>query len=312
MIGSGLKKLALENGMKVDAGVAYGLLRGYAAAMYEGAGFKAINVITKIPDAEKMRAFMNALNDAQKRKEFRIGGVNIDTQRIQVAFTDNPGTMGKIRAFMDWFFPLLDEADAEKGDVCGQCGGTIVDNGTWILLNGNVHHIHSFCVNTVQEQISSENTRRKEEVTGSYGRGAVGALLGAALGAVVWAVVLMAGYLASLVGLLIGFLSSKAYDLFKGKQGKGKVAILIIAVIFGVVLGTVAGYGLLIAKEMNENGTDMAHYAQVAELVLQDPEVINEMIRNLALGLLFSGLGVFGLLRKEGKNVADIKVKILK
>ena len=93
---------------------------------------------------------------------------------------------------------------------------------------------------------------------------------------------------------------------------QGKVAILIIAVIFGVVLGTVAGYGFMIAKVMNENGTDMAHYAQVAELVLQDPEVINELIRNLVLGLLFSGLGVFGLLRKESKNVADMKMKILK
>ncbi len=312
MIGSGLKKLALENGMKVDAGVAYGILRGYAAAMYEGAGFKAINVITKVPDAEKMRALMNALNDAQKRKEFRIGGVNIDTCRIQIAFTDNPGTMDKIRAFLDWFFPLLDEAEAEKGNICGQCGGMIVDEGTWVLLNGNVCHIHSACVNKVQEQISSENTRRKEETTGSYGRGAVGALLGAALGAVVWAVVLMAGYLASLVGLLIGFLSIKAYDLFKGKQGKGKIAILIIAVIFGVVLGTVAGYGLLIAKVMNENGTDMAYYAQVAELVLQDSEVIGEMIQNLVLGLLFSGLGVYGLLRRESKSVADMKMKILK
>ena len=36
MIGSGLKKLASENGMKVARGVAYGALRGYAATLSEG------------------------------------------------------------------------------------------------------------------------------------------------------------------------------------------------------------------------------------------------------------------------------------
>jgi len=55
-----------------------------------------------------------------------------------------------------------------------------------------------------------------------------------------WAVVLNLGYVASLVGLLIGFLALKGYDLLKGKQGKGKVAILIVAIVFGVLLGTFA------------------------------------------------------------------------
>ena len=36
MIGSGLKKLANENGMKVAHGVAYGSLRSYAATLSEG------------------------------------------------------------------------------------------------------------------------------------------------------------------------------------------------------------------------------------------------------------------------------------
>lgn len=312
MVGSGLKKLAIENGMKVDAGVAYGILRGYAVNMYEGAGFKAICIITKISDGDKLQALMTSLEAADKRKEFRIGGVNVGTDRIQVAFNDNPGTMSKIRGFLDWFFPLLDEAEAIKADVCSQCGNTILDDGAWILLNGVAYHVHSACINTVQEQISSENTRRKEEVTGSYGRGAVGAFLGAVLGAVVWAVVLALGYVASIVGLLIGFLSSKGYDLLKGKQGKGKIAILIVAVILGVILGTVAGNCIMVAKAMSEEGIAMEYYAEIAQMVLQDPEVIEETMRNLALGLLFSGLGVFGLLRKESRNVADIKVKVLK
>ena len=73
----------------------------------------------------------------------------------------------------------------------------------------------------------------------------LGMAAGAALGAVVWAIVLSFGYIASLVGLLIGFLAEKGYSLCKGRQGKGKIAILILAVVFGVVLGTFIGVGVL-------------------------------------------------------------------
>ena len=38
MIGSGLKKLAQENGMTVSNGVAYGSLQGYAATLSQGRG----------------------------------------------------------------------------------------------------------------------------------------------------------------------------------------------------------------------------------------------------------------------------------
>lgn len=47
MIGSGLKKLAKENGLRVSNGVAYGSLRGYAATLSEGSGFKQIVISTK-------------------------------------------------------------------------------------------------------------------------------------------------------------------------------------------------------------------------------------------------------------------------
>ena len=50
MIGSGLKKLARENGMSIASGVAYGDFRGYAATFSEGSGYKLLAVTTKFPD----------------------------------------------------------------------------------------------------------------------------------------------------------------------------------------------------------------------------------------------------------------------
>lgn len=223
MIGFGLKKYAKENGMKTDAVMAYGVLHGYAVSMWEGADYKSIAVTTKVLDPDKRHALTVALNDVAKRKEFRIIGVNMDISNIHVAFADRPGTIGRIRSFVDWFFPLLDEVEATKADICGECGQPIMDEGVWIRLKGPAFYVHKTCVNSIQEQVSSINTSCQEEAIGSYGTGAIGAVLGAVLGAVAWAIVLAMGYIASIVGLLIGFLSTKGYDLLKGKQGKAKL-----------------------------------------------------------------------------------------
>ena len=54
MIGSGLKKLAKEQGMSVAQGVAFGTLRGYAATLSEGMGFKTVAVTTRLEEEKKV------------------------------------------------------------------------------------------------------------------------------------------------------------------------------------------------------------------------------------------------------------------
>ena len=48
MIGTGLKKLANENGMKVANGLAYGTFHGYSAAFWDGSGTKTMMLSTSI------------------------------------------------------------------------------------------------------------------------------------------------------------------------------------------------------------------------------------------------------------------------
>lgn len=62
MIGFGLKKFALANGMKAAHGVAYGNLRGFAVTMSEGGGWKRLSVSTRFPDAEHQMTLQNAVN----------------------------------------------------------------------------------------------------------------------------------------------------------------------------------------------------------------------------------------------------------
>lgn len=310
MIGSGLKKFAQDNGMRVANGVAYGSLRCFAATLSEGSGYKQIVIATKFTDPAKLQELQTQVNQANVSREYRVQNLTFTADGISIIFSDTVGTMKKIEAFVDWFFPLLSTYGATPADYCSECGGQLT-GGCWKLINGVAFHMHESCAEKVRGQIANENETRKQDAEGSYGMGLLGAFLGAALGAVVWALVLTAGYVASIVGLLIGWLAEKGYNLLKGKQGKGKIVILVIVIILGVVLGTFAADAIAVAQLISETEDAVVTYADIPAFILAllmtDAEYQSATISNILMGLLFAGLGVFALLRKTGKEVSGTK-----
>ena len=139
---------------------------------------------------------------------------------------------------------------------------------------------------------------------GSYLRGLIGALLGALVGAVAWCLVMQLGVIASLVGFAIGFVAEKGYTLFKGKVGGGKVVILIIAVIFGVLAGTFGAHYVDWCQAIGEYAP--VSYGEVPGLILDElrtnEEYMIATVKDLALGLLFAFLGVFGVLKSASQQ----------
>ena len=310
MIGSGLKKLASEHNMKVAHGVAYGSMNGFAVTLSEGSGYKRMAISTKIREEEKLGLLQVQLSRRNLQKEFRVKSLELGEKFIDVIFLDNPGTMKKIYAFIEWFFPMLEESGAAKADVCAECGMSVAD-GKWKLINGNAHYMHESCAQRILRDVEMEKEQSKLENRGSYATGLVGALLGAALGAVAWAALLNFGYVASIVGLLIGFLALKGYDLLKGKQGKGKVAILVIAIVLGVLLGTFGGYMWQLAGMIGSGELPGMSYGDLPYLfvfLLSDSEFIAGAAKDILMGLLFAGLGTYGILRNTGKEVAGFKM----
>lgn len=311
MIGSGLKKLANENGMKVAKGVAYGSLRGYAATLNEGSGYKQMVLTTKFTDPAKLQELQGKVNGRNIQRELRVRNITFAPNGVGIVFNDTMGTMKKIRAFIDWFWPMLDEAGATHWDVCTECGTQCV-GGTWKLVDGIAYYLHPSCAEKVLRDIGEEEQARKEADTGNYLTGTIGAFLGASIGSVLWAVVLYAGYVASIVGLAIGFLAEKGYNLLKGKQGKGKVFILILAIIFGVLLGNFASDAITLATMISNGEMGAFGYGDIPALILVlflgEPEYLRATVANILVGLLFAGLGVFSLLRKAGRDVSGSKV----
>lgn len=310
MIARGLKKLAAEYDMKVSSGVAYGSMRGYAATLSEGSGYKRLVLTTRILQPEKLGMLQVQTSRRELAKEFRVQKLKFGENHIDIVFLDNPGTIKRIRAFVDWFFPLLEESGATKADVCVECGTAAV-GGRWKLINGVAYYMHETCAQKILRQAEAEQENAKQESQGSYLSGLLGALLGAALGALVWAGLLYAGYLASIVGLLIGFLAIKGYDLLKGRQGKSKLPVILVAIVFGVVLGTFGGYGLQLAGMISSGELPNWTYSEIPvlfEYLFADSDFLGAAGQDILMGLFFAALGTYGILIKAGKQIQRFKM----
>jgi len=319
MIGTGLKKLAEQHGMRVAQGVAYGNFYGYAATFCEGSGWKRIVVTTRFPEPGKRAQLQETMAQYNLSREYRVKTLDIFDDGISIFFLDNPGTMKKIEAFCQWFFPQLQAFGATGVDTCTECGLPIVDGGCWKLLEESAFHLHPACAQKLSSSLEAEAEQRKLDDTGSYGSGLVGAFLGAILGAILWGVVMQMGYIASIIGFVIGFLAEKGYTLLKGKRGKGKLVILICATVFGVLLGNLGSEAVTWAREIAlyapeavvilENAEVPVTYSDIPMLILyflaNDAEYLRAMLSNCGLGILFALMGVFGILRKTS---AEAKV----
>ena len=315
MISTGLKKLALENGMKVANGVAYGTFRDYSVGFWDGSGTKSMIVCTKFADADGQSNFEAGLGRLQAPKEYRVRELNVLDEGIVIVFNDTVGTLKKMNEFFDVFFPLLDSCGATHADVCSTCGQSFDGSEQWVLVNGVPLKLHRACRDRMQADIRREKTAAEENDTGSYGSGAVGALLGSVAGAIVWALIFLLGRIAAIGGIVIAWLSAKGYDLLHGKQGKGKIVIVLILSLLGVLLGTFGGYYAEIVKEIVSG--ELAGYTVgqvpglIATLFLLSPEFKAEFIKNLAIGFVIAAVGIFLILKNTHDGLKGSTIKDL-
>ena len=310
MIGSGLKKLAAKHNMTVKKGVAYGNMQNYATTLSEGAGYKLIQITTTFPEQHKVQELLNKLNEVDLQKEYRVTDLQIHQDSLIIIFHDNPGTMKKLEAFIEFFFPLLKESGATPYNICTECLCEIT-SGSWKLINNGAFYLHDSCAEKIKREILTEADAKKQEDTGSYVTGFLGAILGASVGSIVWAILLSFGYIASIAGFAIGWCAQKGYSLLHGKNGKGKIAILILSILFGVLLGTVGGEAISLVGAV-VNG-ELAGYALsdipfLILLLLLDSGYLTAVGGNILMGILFAALGVFTLIRNTKQEVSETKV----
>jgi len=190
MINAELRQLADEFGMKCDQGVAYGILEGYAATLLDGTGCSRLMLTTRFDSPAKKDALMDIINQQDLKNEYGIRKLQIAKKVIHVAFRSGPDQIEKIRLFIGWFFPLLEQFGASRADICVQCQEPIPEEDAhWVLRDGaTAFRMHTACAEELKASISGDKKNNQASATGSVGKGLCGALLGALLGVLLWIV----------------------------------------------------------------------------------------------------------------------------
>lgn len=308
MIGADSISLAAEYGFKVSNGVAYGNMCGYAAALSDVSEGKMLVISTAFPREEEKRLLEDELTESNLREAYCVSNISFLDSRIEITFSTESGTMGGIKEFADFFFPLLDKYGATGINVCPLCGREFADNGSWKLVDGIALHLHDGCAENMRRTALAES----QGEPGTLGKGILGAMTGSVISAIPWAIVGYMGYFASIFGLVTGLLTKKFYELFHGRKGKGKVAVIVICALIGVAIGCFGADAIELAVGINKGYYSGITAGQIPAFILWSliyiPEYRSEAIRYLCYGIGFAIIGMFDVLRgiKQEAKGADI------
>lgn len=299
MVGKALKVYAAEKGLAVSNGVVYGIYRGFMLSMHEGSGWKSAAFAVRFADEVSLQAAVGFLNDKAVKKQYRIIGCDAAASGLSVTFSDNPGTMKRIREFIDVFCDKLVALGGVGVTHCSSCGMPLdAGMGVPALMNGIVFYMHEGCL----ERDTASLMRSKEETSknGSVASGILGALLGALLGAIPWAIAYYYGWFVALLGLVIGIAAKKGYELFHGKSNKAKGVVIILATVLGVFLGEAGAiiyaiYDMWLADpEISALGVTVLDAAfTFFHTLFTDSTLIGDMALDIVMGLFFAGLGIY-------------------
>ncbi len=300
-----IKNIANENGMKISKDVAYGTVGGYMATVKGGYEISEISFSGAFTDecASKISAI---LSDKDFVKEHRVMKFRVLRESVTAEFQNTIGTEKKMNGFLKAFPEILKENGVIGDGFCTACGNTIESgaDSNVVLINGIAHRIHSGCTGSLNERADIEQAKHETEEK-HLGKGVLGAFLGSILGGVVWAIVYYIGYFAAIVGALIGFLATKGYEKLGGKVCKAKVAIILIATVFGAVFGQVLGDFAAIYINYIPEGYALVDIPFIYMYYLEDAEFLRTTIADLVIGIIFALGGAYGALRKASKENKD-------
>lgn len=307
MVGSAIKKYAKEKNWQVKNGVAFGTYRGYMMSMQEGGGWKSLSIAARLENEEALKSAYELLNDPNIKKDYRISGSTVSPSAINIAFIDNPGTMKRIIEFVDCFCDGLDSFGAKGAGFCSSCGLELGGAGVPAMMNDTVYLLHEGCMHRDDEQLNIAKEEMKKE--GSAVTGTVGAFIGAIVGAIPWAVAYYLGWFVGWLGFLIGIAAKKGYELLNGKESRTKGVAVIIATIFGVIVAESVAIMVYLGVTWAQEGYTFS----VLDVILTyfytlatNSQALTETLADIALGLVFAGLGIWSTIRDifkaTGKN----------
>ena len=303
MIGSGLKKYAVELGLKISDGIAYGAYKNYLITLHEGSGWKAVGIAVTLTDQLVMEKVDASLSDPEWKKQYRIQQINIAQNLIEIIFADFAGTVKKLKSALEIILDKLLAYQVPGVSHCSYCKNAFDGNHCQIVKIGNyAYGMHDACIRSLENELVKNIDENKDN--GSIGRGVAGAAAGAVIGAIPWAVVYYFGWFVGWLGFVIGIAAKKGYELFKGRETKVKAVVIIIVTMLAVVLAEYATCVFAFWRAASADPELASMHFSIGEIfsalnyaIITDSEVLTGMIVDIALGWVFAGLGIYSTIK---------------
>lgn len=298
MIGMLFQQVANQYGLKTSQGVAYGTLQGYPVTFLDGIGCHRIMVTTRFATPSQKDTLMDIVNAQDLKNLYNLKTLQIAKKVIHIKFRQGADIMARVNAFVEWFFPLLEQNGASKATICPQCQEAMTDEeAQWILRDGAVaFRMHTHCAEELKNSLAISSSS-----SGSLVKGIGGALLGALVGSLLWVIFQYFTFYAPAAGLICGWLSVFLYRKWGGKTGFLQYPIVIVCSVLGIGLGVV----LAEVPALLRLGAGWNVFGVFFENMQTNYGYMSGIWGNLSMGLILGALGIFFSLKSASRKDAD-------
>jgi len=310
MAGIVINNLASQLGLKTVKSIAYGEFNGYMLTLSEKEGNVAASFAAKFKDDDSRSSVYMALDGVLFKREHAIKNIIYKNEYISVLFQKSASAKvtEKITSGIEKITQVFKQNGLLGADSCSICGGDLRENGVLKLYNGVALPMHAECAAELEAARRSD-LEEKEKKQKGYGSGILGAVLGGIIGAIPWGIGYYFGWFVGWFGLLIGFCARKGYELLKGKDGKGKLWIVIAASVAAMLLIQYVSTGIDLYLFISAGELEGAVPADTLWLLndnlLYNAEFRSLILKDVGLGLLFVFLGIGNLIKEIAQQNKD-------
>ncbi len=311
MISKKFRKMGEARGFVTAKGICYGEVNGYTVTLSEENSFRYVCINAAVTEMVHQNLIAN---EQQIRDTYKI---NMEYHSTCVIASFRTGIGKKIEdidAFLNVYTSQLAAAGCPRSaDTCIHCNMSMDATSRRIkFVGGRAMHLHEGCAQQLADALHSQS-EQLSTAKSNAGKGILGALLFGLIGALPWAILYALGYFVAWAGLLIGIMAVKGYQKFDGIIKKSTIALLALLIVLLVIgaqlLGVVFEVGAIILG--GEVWGTLANIPFYMNTLFGNSEYVSSFVGNILLGLVFAGLGLFGLFRSLISSVADMSKSIV-
>jgi len=274
----GIKKLGNELQLKKTNSEMVGIAGNCFIKLYDGQNMKVLELFApEINDADKEYITDKLEINKVKNHEWLEHGVKIVFNEYFFPYPINK-IKNIVTDFTEYFFSKYpgQKLHCQKCGVPKEVEICRIDNVTAVVCGD--------CYKACESEISDKNLENKY-APANYLPGFIGSLLFSVPGIAVTVVMFVfLSSLSAISSVLYVILGIKGYNKFNGKKSRFGAVVIIMSTVIMVGLGIIVSYSVYILKEIKTIDMEMLLY------ILKLPEIQQEIIKNLALSYVLSGI----------------------